>query len=195
MLDVKISNYNKTNKTEQCLGLTKYKGFQGTTKSLQITNTPALSGNFTSNLCVATCGLDRFIRVHHVESGQLVSKVFLKSRLNCLLFSKLEPVSAKKANEKKADVDEDQLSEVNSEDIGTEDLWSDMDTVVDELSTAKVGRGKRRLGKRLSELDESDGDGDSDGDDDARRRRENDPDHAFLKPRPVRAAKKAKKAK
>ncbi|CAF0810677.1 unnamed protein product [Brachionus calyciflorus] len=139
-----------TSKNEQCKAVRKYKGFQGTIKSIQIESSPLYDIN-GSSLCVASCGLDRFLRVHHLETSSLVSKVYLKSRLNCLLFSKHEPIKVNK-NEQKADVDDDQLSSINSEDLGTDDLWSDMETIIDEhpsLVTVK----KRKLEKRLKDFD------------------------------------------
>ncbi|XP_020320507.1 WD repeat-containing protein 74 [Oncorhynchus kisutch] len=36
---------------------------------------------------VASCGLDRFLRVHSLEDRSLRNKVYLKSRLNCVLLS------------------------------------------------------------------------------------------------------------
>lgn len=39
---------------------------------------------------VASCGLDRFLRVHNVEDKKLQFKVYLKSRLNCLIFTSRE---------------------------------------------------------------------------------------------------------
>ena len=36
---------------------------------------------------VASCGLDRFLRIHGLEDRRLQHKVYLKSRLNCLLLS------------------------------------------------------------------------------------------------------------
>uniref|UniRef100_A0A8D3CKV3 WD repeat-containing protein 74 n=1 Tax=Scophthalmus maximus TaxID=52904 RepID=A0A8D3CKV3_SCOMX len=36
---------------------------------------------------VASCGLDRFLRVHGLEDRKLQHKVYLKSRLNCLLLA------------------------------------------------------------------------------------------------------------
>lgn len=36
---------------------------------------------------VASCGLDRFLRIHSLEDRKLQHKVYLKSRLNCLLLS------------------------------------------------------------------------------------------------------------
>lgn len=36
---------------------------------------------------VASCGLDRFLRIHSLEDRRLLHKVYLKSRLNCLLLA------------------------------------------------------------------------------------------------------------
>ncbi|XP_070685414.1 WD repeat-containing protein 74 [Pempheris klunzingeri] len=36
---------------------------------------------------VASCGLDRFLRIHSLEDRRTLHKVYLKSRLNCLLLS------------------------------------------------------------------------------------------------------------
>uniref|UniRef100_UPI003AAC28D8 WD repeat-containing protein 74 n=1 Tax=Centroberyx gerrardi TaxID=166262 RepID=UPI003AAC28D8 len=36
---------------------------------------------------VASCGLDRFLRIHSLDDRTLLHKVYLKSRLNCLLLS------------------------------------------------------------------------------------------------------------
>ena len=138
-----------TVKNNQCKTVKKYKGFQGTIKSIQIENSPLYNLN-GSELCVATCGLDRFLRIHHVESSSLLSKVYLKSRLNCLLFSKNEPV--KQISKKSQELEDDQLSSVNSEDIGTDDLWSDMETIVDEHPNI-LKKSKRKLEKRLEDFE------------------------------------------
>jgi len=39
---------------------------------------------------VASCGLDRFLRIHSLEDRRLQHKVYLKSRLNCLLLGSRE---------------------------------------------------------------------------------------------------------
>uniref|UniRef100_A0A8C6SGF9 WD repeat domain 74 n=1 Tax=Neogobius melanostomus TaxID=47308 RepID=A0A8C6SGF9_9GOBI len=40
---------------------------------------------------IASCGLDRFLRIHSLQDRKLQHKVYLKSRLNCLLFSSSDP--------------------------------------------------------------------------------------------------------
>ena len=150
MLDIKLAS----NKENKCKPLKKYKSFQGTIKSMQI-ETSILDSK--SNLCVATCGLDRYMRVHSIETSQVLAKVYLKSRLNCLLFSKHEPVKlAASTNSKAAHLDDDQLSNINSEDLGTDDLWSDMETIMDEHPViAKKRKPEQRLEEFESELSEA----------------------------------------
>ena len=73
--------------------------------------------------------------MHHVDTGVLLAKVYLKSRLNCLLYSKHEPIKPMMTKQPRDEYDhenDDQLSSINSEDLGTDDLWSDMDTIVEE---------------------------------------------------------------
>ncbi len=162
-----ISGGDKTALT-QCKCIKKYKSFQGTIKSMQIVNTavpapqPAWYNihkknqlNNLGGLCVASCGLDRYMRVHHVETGQCISKVYLKSRLNCLLFSKHEPVKqiVKRQREDgdENEVDDDQLSSINS-DMGTDELWSDMETIADDHPSLMLKAAKRKLNAKLEQV-------------------------------------------
>ncbi|KAF7238594.1 WD repeat-containing protein 74 [Varanus komodoensis] len=57
------------------------KGFAGSVRAIQCH--PALP-------LVASCGLDRFLRIHNLEHKRLEQKVYLKSRLNCLLLTSRE---------------------------------------------------------------------------------------------------------
>lgn len=52
------------------------KGLAGGVRSLQCHSSQPL---------LASCGLDRFLRIHNLEDRKLQHKVYLKSRLNCLL--------------------------------------------------------------------------------------------------------------
>ena len=133
MFDISVKKEIK--KDTNSKAIKKYRGFQGTIKSACIqtlTLTSVVNKNkktstiTTETVCVASCGLDRFLRVHSLENSELVAKVYLKSRLNCLLFSRHDPVRV--AGEKKGEkgqLDDDQLSSINSEDLGTDDLWSE----------------------------------------------------------------------
>ncbi|KAM9853088.1 WD repeat-containing protein 74 [Aulostomus maculatus] len=54
------------------------KGLTGGVRSLQC---------HSSQPVVASCGLDRFLRIHNLDDRKLLHKVYLKSRLNCLLLT------------------------------------------------------------------------------------------------------------
>ena len=99
----------------------------------------------------------------------------MKSHLNCLLFSKHQPIKPKgtEAKSVKTEVDDDQLSNINSEDLGmllmidkfknvffikqndlklgTDDLWSDMETIIEEHPI--IAKNKKRLNEFDSETD------------------------------------------
>ncbi|XP_074535910.1 WD repeat-containing protein 74 [Halichoeres trimaculatus] len=59
---------------------------------------------------VATCGLDRFLRIHSLEDRKLQHKVYLKSRLNCILLSSknLEEVGGAAGTEGSQEVKEEE---------------------------------------------------------------------------------------
>lgn len=157
MIDLRMAQ----NKTGQCTTLKKYKSFHGTIKSMEIVNTGAYGGT-TEKPFIATCGLDRFLRVHDLESSQLVSKVYLKSRSNCLLFSSHLPAAKlpAKQNDDGETKEEDEMSNVNSEDFGTDELWSDMETIVEKHPGLKNKKSKRM--KDFSSASEEEQDDDDD---------------------------------
>lgn len=86
---------------------------------------------------VASCGLDRFLRIHSLEDRRLLHKVYLKSRLNCLLLSSrdLDPRGA--AGGPAQEVKEEQEEE------GGDEVWDSMEQV-DE-------KPKRRTAEREEE--------------------------------------------
>ncbi|XP_052802564.1 WD repeat-containing protein 74-like [Mya arenaria] len=57
----------------------QFKGFAGSIRSLKCNSSQSV---------VASCGLDRFLRLHDVNTKQLLYKKYMKSRLNCLLMTK-----------------------------------------------------------------------------------------------------------
>ncbi|KAI1903629.1 hypothetical protein AGOR_G00029170 [Albula goreensis] len=66
---------------------------------------------------VASCGLDRFLRIHSLEDRSLQHKVYLKSRLNCVLLSSRDleagpPAADTDVEVKEKDEVEDEISEV-----------------------------------------------------------------------------------
>ncbi|XP_029963630.1 WD repeat-containing protein 74-like [Salarias fasciatus] len=80
---------------------------------------------------VASCGLDRFLRVHSLDDRTLQHKVYLKSRLNCLLLSRrpLEEAGAGPGagpGEVKEEQDED------------DEVWAAMEQVEEEAGKRKA---------------------------------------------------------
>uniref|UniRef100_A0A8D0GRQ8 WD repeat domain 74 n=1 Tax=Sphenodon punctatus TaxID=8508 RepID=A0A8D0GRQ8_SPHPU len=114
------------------------KGFAGSIRSVQCHPTLPL---------VASCGLDRFLRLHHLHHKRLEHKVYLKSRLNCLLLTsreKWEDEDPGSAAAPEADVKEE------------DDLWDSMEIVATkpapkrkaELPPPDPGAPKPQQGKR-----------------------------------------------
>jgi ribosome biogenesis protein NSA1 len=183
MLDIRFCG--SVSKENKCFVLKKYKGFQGTIKSIEIGKPNTQS----EKLQIASCGLDRYLRLHDVESGQMKLKLYLKSRMNCLLFSHNEPLkpNLNKTDDKQA-VDDDQLSSINSEDLATDDLWSDMETIIDTHPNVLGEKSKQKLNKRMEEFaSEND-----DQEEVENEQQESNSDFQFKKPKPVLKNKKIK---
>ncbi|KAM4628211.1 WD repeat-containing protein 74 [Polymixia lowei] len=78
---------------------------------------------------VASCGLDRFLRIHSLEDRSLQHKVYLKSRLNCVLLSGRD-LEAGGAGE---------VEEVKEEEGGEEDeVWNALEQVEEEKPKRKI---------------------------------------------------------
>lgn len=72
---------------------------------------------------VASCGLDRFLRIHSLEDRKLQHKVYLKSRLNCLLLTSRDLEDGGGATGQGS-------QEVKEEDAGGDDeVWDTMERV------------------------------------------------------------------
>uniref|UniRef100_A0A3P8TRA7 WD repeat-containing protein 74 n=1 Tax=Amphiprion percula TaxID=161767 RepID=A0A3P8TRA7_AMPPE len=80
---------------------------------------------------LASCGLDRFLRIHGLEDRKLQHKVYLKSRLNCLLLAgRLEDGGT-------GDTGEDgEGTEVKEED--EDEVWDSMEQVEEEKAKRKT---------------------------------------------------------
>lgn len=81
---------------------------------------------------VASCGLDRFLRIHRLDDRSLQHKVYLKSRLNCVLLSSqnLEPGDPTETGE---------VEEVKEEEGKEEDeLWNAMEKIEEEKMKRKT---------------------------------------------------------
>ncbi|XP_059574483.1 WD repeat-containing protein 74 [Alligator mississippiensis] len=86
------------------------KGFAGAVRGVQCHPTRPL---------VASCGLDRFLRLHGLDDKRLQHKVYLKSQLNCLLLTSREAWEDEDPDPAKAE-------EVKEEE---DELWAAMETV------------------------------------------------------------------
>ncbi|EEC09555.1 WD-repeat protein, putative [Ixodes scapularis] len=101
-----------------------------------------MAGSVRSVVChptlplVASCGLDRFFRLHDLQTHMLLSKMYLKSRLNCLLLRTDFNVS------EEAEKQEDAEAEPADDEI-----WQDMEEVeeaAEEPQTAQKRAKKKK---------------------------------------------------
>lgn len=105
--------------------LCSLKGSAGSVRSIQC---------HKSMPVVASCGLDRFMRLHNLNDKELLHKVYLKSRLNCLLLTSRDKW------------EEEELTPLPTQDVKDEEddeVWGNLETVIDKTSTKKK-EGKRR---------------------------------------------------
>ncbi|XP_075043723.1 WD repeat-containing protein 74 [Mixophyes fleayi] len=81
---------------------------------------------------VASCGLDRFMRLHSLTDKELLHKVYLKSRLNCLLLTSRDKWEEEETLLPAQEVKEEEEDEV----------WNTMETVSDKTISKKRGGTK-----------------------------------------------------
>ncbi|XP_066575077.1 WD repeat-containing protein 74 isoform X2 [Amia ocellicauda] len=91
---------------------------------------------------VASCGLDRFLRVHSLTDRTLQHKVYLKSRLNCLLLSSRDNLEEGPAGL----VGEEGVKE--EEEGQGDEVWDTMETVTDRASKRAAEESEGRTGKK-----------------------------------------------
>lgn len=82
-----------------------YKGATGSIRDLAVHST----GKY-----LATVGLDRIMRVYDVATRQQLHRVYLRQRLNCVLFSSEEQVTAFSKEESENDEGESEKAEGES---------------------------------------------------------------------------------
>uniref|UniRef100_UPI00358F886B WD repeat-containing protein 74 n=1 Tax=Myxine glutinosa TaxID=7769 RepID=UPI00358F886B len=123
------------------------KGFVGSVTALQCHKSLPL---------VASCGLDRFMRVHDLRNKRLLHKVYLKSRLNCLLLTSKENWEVEPAVDQHLDAVQGGKGEVQvkEEEEDKDDLWESMEKVSEEKIQKRQASGqtsgnKRKMAKRL----------------------------------------------
>jgi len=127
----------------------KFKGFAGSIRSIRC---------HESQPVVASCGLDRFVRLHDVNSKQMLYKKYMKSRLNCLLLTKLH-WQEMSGNIQEEDVSED-VKGLDDEDEDNDDaIWDQMEVVqtktkkrtleTDRSEEGVVGKKKKKKEKKV----------------------------------------------
>lgn len=105
------------------------KGLAGSVRGLQC---------HASQPLVASCGLDRFLRIHSLEDRKLQHKVYLKSRLNCLLLSSRDLQEGEAAGEAECE-------EVKEE---QDDVWDSMEQVEETQKRKTEEKDKQTKKKR-----------------------------------------------
>ncbi|KAJ8384595.1 hypothetical protein AAFF_G00200320 [Aldrovandia affinis] len=91
---------------------------------------------------VASCGLDRFLRIHNLEDRKLQHKVYLKSRLNCVLLPSRDPEVCP------AGVDTE--LEVKEDDGPGDEVWDTMETVTEKTKKRGLEEKADCVGKKMS---------------------------------------------
>ncbi|KAL2081122.1 hypothetical protein ACEWY4_022975 [Coilia grayii] len=102
---------------------------------------------------VASCGLDRFLRVHSLDDRKLQHKVYLKSRLNCVLLSSSSLEYG--GEDLSGDVEEVKQERDSEED----EVWDAMETVTEKTkrhaneepevgNTEAEAKKKRKVAKK-----------------------------------------------
>ncbi|XP_023650867.2 WD repeat-containing protein 74 [Paramormyrops kingsleyae] len=86
---------------------------------------------------VASCGLDRFLRIHSLDDHSLQHKVYLKSRLNCVLLSSKDLEACPEAAPAEQEVAEEEGEDVEGEDA----VWDAMETVTERRKSRKADGG------------------------------------------------------
>jgi ribosome biogenesis protein NSA1 len=93
-----------------------YRGMGGSVRGIQA---------HESSPMLAAVGLDRFLRVYDVHTRAQLHKIYLKQKLNAVLFSAQTPAQAKESDEAQADAEAEaaRLAAANDED---DELWKEL---------------------------------------------------------------------
>jgi len=104
-----------------------FRGFAGSISSIECHPTEPY---------VASCGIDRFARLHHLLTKEQVNKIYCKARLNCLVLNKNLTIKRARNDE---DDDEGEKAYQSDEESADDIVWEDM---------GKVEDGKKRRNRR-----------------------------------------------
>jgi len=121
--------------------LGSYKGSSGAIRSLEYHSVLPR---------IASCGLDRFLRIHHSENRTLLHKCYLKQKLQFLLLSK--EVEQRPSRDKFQDSSMPGENNSDNEWIEEENMWDSMETVYNpETGRKRKGRSNYRKIKDVSQ--------------------------------------------
>lgn len=95
---------------------------------------------------VASCGLDRFLRIHSLDDRKLLHKVYLKSRLNCLLLASRDLEDAGQG----APVGRASCQEMKEEESSDDEVWDNMEQVgeTSKRKTHEEEEGQKKTKKK-----------------------------------------------
>ncbi|KAK3104105.1 hypothetical protein FSP39_024457 [Pinctada imbricata] len=111
-----------------------FKGFAGGIRDIQC---------HASEPIVASCGLDRYLRVHDLNTRALLHKFYLKSRLNCIVLSK---------NWELKNIEDDDCKLIGGNVTVKNELTSDgEDDVWDQLKTVSTKTKRKHQTEDLAE--------------------------------------------
>ncbi|CAJ0587304.1 unnamed protein product, partial [Mesorhabditis spiculigera] len=165
----------------------KYKGQAGAIRSIY--GHPTLP-------YVASCGIDRFTRIHDSTTRKLVSKVYCKTRLNAVLMR--DELSIRKTAKKEQEEIEEEWAQINQKEPKTE-ADSDGDESDDSEAWGAIDEESESGGEDEESDDDEEGDDSEDEDDEeaADEEEESDEEEASppLKKKRVSARGDAGKAK
>ena len=122
--------------------INKYGGFSGSVRSIAVDD---------SRSFIASCGLDRRVHVHHVESKATVCSVYVKQWLNCAAFFEDDGWYARAVagEDYSGQADASGDDDDDRDDSDDEDVWRKLD---------EAANARSRKEKRAEKVLESDGD-------------------------------------
>ncbi|MDP2436737.1 MAG: hypothetical protein Q8P67_13390 [archaeon] len=118
----------------------KYKGISGSVRSIDTHP----SGRF-----VVTAGLDRHVRIHETESRFLVSKFYMKQKLNAVIWPLILNPPAQEQPEQEQPEQQESVEEEEDQDVEDE-LWADLPQVVPKTSRKSQGNNLNQKHRKKS---------------------------------------------
>ncbi|PAV65911.1 hypothetical protein WR25_13824 [Diploscapter pachys] len=138
----------------------KYKGQTGSIRCISAHPTEPLA---------ASCGIDRFVRLHDLQTKKLVHKIYCKTQLNRVLLRDDLSILNKRMKEddefwekeiKQEEPDSDVRESTSSDDEGNGDeVWDDLEEEGGEKMEVEVRKEKQRKTKRTRGKQNNDDDG------------------------------------